>query len=423
MTASPADVAAQLRALDPAGQDYATDFAERLLAAARQRGASDVHLTPTPQGLTVRWRIDGVLQPLGEFPRGQSADVVTRLKVLARLLTYRNDVPQEGRIPAAGDCEMRVSTFPTLHGERAVVRLFAGSSQYLFVADLGLPGQIESQLVRLLAETSGAIVISGPAGSGKTTTAYACLREIARASQGRRSLVSLEDPVEMALDGVAQSQVNPAAGFDLPTGLRSLMRQDPEVILVGEIRDAETAFTAIQASLTGHLVLSTFHAGSAASGLARLIDMGIEPYLVRSGLRALVQQRLVRRLCECSRVATADEGATAGLPGSADVRLGLPITKFRTAAGCANCSHTGYRGRLVLAEILPPLAGELGRAVLERRDAVEMHRLAVQAGMTTVFERACAAAEAGQTDPAEIRRVIGFSAANAELAAPRTDSQ
>jgi type II secretory ATPase GspE/PulE/Tfp pilus assembly ATPase PilB-like protein len=394
MTAWPAEVAAQLRTLDPANQDYATEFAQALLSAARQQAASDVHLTPTPQGLAVRWRIDGVLQPLGEFPRGQSADVVTRLKVLARLLTYRNDVPQEGRIPAEDDCEMRVSTFPTLHGERAAIRIFAGQSQYLFVADLGLPGEIEAELTRLLGETSGAIVISGPAGSGKTTTAYACLREIARASQGRRSLVSLEDPIEMALEGVAQSQVNPAAGFDLPTGLRSLMRQDPEVILVGEIRDRDTAFTAFQASLTGHLVLSTLHAGSAASGLARLIDMGIEPYLVRSGLRALVQQRLVRRLCVCSE------------PG--DERLGLPISQCRVAVGCPNCAHTGYRGRLVLAEMLPSLAGELRRAVLERRDAVELHRLATEAGMTTVFQRACAAAEAGQTDPAEVRRVLGF---------------
>jgi type II secretory ATPase GspE/PulE/Tfp pilus assembly ATPase PilB-like protein len=396
MTASTADILAKLRSLNPADQNYAADFAEALLSAARQQGASDVHLTPTPQGLAVRWRIDGVLQPLGEFSRGQSADVVTRLKVLARLLTYRNDVPQEGRIPAESDCEMRVSTFPTLHGERAAIRIFAGQSQYLFVADLGLPDEIEAEMTRLLGETSGAIVLSGPAGSGKTTTAYACLREITRSTQGRRSLVSLEDPIEMALDGVAQSQVNPAAGFDLPTGLRSLMRQDPEVILVGEIRDADTAFTAFQASLTGHLVLSTFHAGSAASGLARLIDMGIEPYLVRSGLRALMQQRLVRRLCACS---------TAG-----EERLGLPITRPRMAAGCPTCSHTGYRGRLVLAELLPPLAGDLGRAVLARQDAVELHRLAITAGMTTVFERACSAAEAGLTDPAEVRRVLGFDA-------------
>jgi type II secretory ATPase GspE/PulE/Tfp pilus assembly ATPase PilB-like protein len=259
--------------------------------------------------------------------------------------------------------------------------LFAGQSAYLFVADLGLPAEIQSELSRLLGETSGAIVISGPAGSGKTTTAYACLRQIMRDSQGRRSAVSLEDPIEMALDGVAQSQVNPAAGFDLPTGLRSLMRQDPEVILVGEIRDAETAFTAFQASLTGHLVLSTFHAGSAVSGLARLIDMGIEPYLVRSGLRAMLHQRLLRRLCTC---------AAAGSP-----------------VGCPLCWQTGYRGRLVLAELLPPLAGELGQAVLERRDAVELDRLATAAGMTTMQQRARAAIEARQTDAAEVRRVLG----------------
>ncbi len=324
-------------------------------------------------------------------------------------------MPQEGRIPSTDDCEMRVSTFPTLHGERAAIRLFAGQSQFLFIADLGLPDEIQSELARLLGETNGAIVLSGPAGSGKTTTAYACLREIARSSQGRRALVSLEDPIEMAIDGVAQSQVNPAAGFDLPTGLRSLMRQDPEVILVGEIRDAETAFTAFQASLTGHLVLSTLHAGSAASGVARLIDMGIEPYLVRSGLRAMLHQRLLRSLCECATAGPS--GATAGSPSSgspssADQRLGLPLTQYRTAAGCPQCWHTGYRGRLVLAELLPPLAGDLGHAVLERRDAVEFQRLAIAAGMTTVFQHATAAAEAGQTDPAEVRRILGFMAAS-----------
>jgi type II secretory ATPase GspE/PulE/Tfp pilus assembly ATPase PilB-like protein len=398
MTASPPDLAAELAALDAASFDYATQFVERLLAAARRRGASDVHLQPAPGGLALRWRIDGVLQPIGEFPRGQAADVIARLKVLAQLLTYQSDVPQEGRIQAAGDCEMRVSTFPTLHGERAVVRLFAAQQQYLLVEDLALPREIEAALLRLLGETSGAVLITGPAGSGKTTTAYACLRNIARQSQGRRSLVSLEDPIESALDGVAQSQVNPAAGFDLPTGLKSLMRQDPEVILVGEIRDAATAVTTFQASLTGHLVLSTFHAGSAASGLARLIDIGIEPYLVRSGVRALIQQRLVRRLCECAT--QADDAAQL---------LGLPVTQARLAAGCPVCWHTGYRGRLVLAELLPPLEGELGQAVLARRDVLELERLANAAGMTTVFRRACQAIEAGQTDPAEIRRVLGFA--------------
>ncbi|MEX2176266.1 MAG: ATPase, T2SS/T4P/T4SS family [Pirellulaceae bacterium] len=401
MTATlPEPLAMELARLDPAGYDYATLFVERVFTAAQKARASDVHLQPTAAGLSVRWRIDGVLQTVGEFPRGQAADVVSRLKVLAGLLTYQSDIPQEGRLEPTGNCEMRISTFPTLHGERAVVRLFAAERQFLYVEDLAFPAELETALLQLLSETSGAILITGPAGSGKTTTAYACLRNIARQSQGRRSLVSLEDPIETALDGVSQSQVHPAGGFDLATGLRSLMRQDPEVILVGEIRDAATAATAFQASLTGHLVLSTFHGGGAARAAARQVDMGIEPYLIRSGVRALLHQRLVRRLCEC---------ATAGSSSSADQRLALPIGAFRIAAGCPLCAHTGYRGRLVLAEQLPPLAGELGGAVLARQDAVELQRLALAAGMTTLFERASQAATAGLTDPAEIRRVLGFS--------------
>lgn len=388
MTATlPTELAASLSKLDAASPLYATQFVDLVLTAARESGASDVHLQPeagrsTASSYEVRWRIDGVLQLVGDFPRGSAADIVSRLKVLAGLLTYRTDVPQEGRIRGAGDAasvEMRVSTFPTLHGERAVVRLFAGASQYLYPQDLGLPTEIEAALLQLLTETSGAILITGPAGSGKTTTVYACLREVVRTSEGRRSIVSLEDPIEMAIAGVSQSQVQPATGFDLPTGLRSLMRQDPEVILVGEIRDQSTAETVFQAALTGHLVLSTFHAGSAASGISRLIDMGIEPYLLKSGLRAMLHQRLVRRLCACAKV------------------------------GCSECRHTGYRGRIVLAELLPPLVGELGEAILARRDAVELARLATAAGMTTIAGRAASAVEAGATDLTEVRRVLGIS--------------
>lgn len=418
MTASAAsNVNQQLAQLDAASPLYATQFADLLLAAAREAGASDVHLHPLvgrtggPSQLEVRWRIDGVLQILGEFPRGTAADVVSRLKVMAQLLTYRTDIPQEGRIrreagaSESNAVEMRVSTFPTLHGERAVVRLFAAESRFLYPQELGLPAEIEAGLLRLLAETSGAVLITGPAGSGKTTTAYACLREVVRVSSGQRSIVSLEDPVEAALPGVSQSQIQPAAGFDLPTGLRSLMRQDPEVILVGEIRDRPTVETVFQAALTGHLVLSTFHAGSAAGGISRLIDMGIEPYLLRSGVRALLHQRLVRRLCECATPA-ADDGSF----------LGLPLVRAQEAAGCEACRGTGYRGRLVLAEWLPPLNGELGSAVLGRRDAVELARIAVASGMTTILERACTTVEAGATDPAEVRRVLGFSAAGDQAA-------
>ena len=385
--------------LDAADPGYATRFVDVLLAAGAELGASDIHLQPTGGGLEVRWRLDGVLQRVGLFPPGEAADVIARLKVLAELLTYRTDVPQEGRVRrAANGVEMRVSTFPTLHGERAVVRIFAGGGGFMYLEDLGLPADVLGMLRELLAETAGAILLSGPAGSGKTTTGYAALRELVRTVRGERSIVSLEDPVEVAVDGVAQSQVHAAAGFDFPTGLRSLMRQDPEVIFVGEIRDRVTAETAFQAALTGHLVLTTFHAGSAAGAVSRLSDMGLEPYLLRSGLLGIVCQRLVRRLCACARPAR-----------EAAEKLGLPVQQARVAVGCPECQATGYRGRLVLVELLTTRPSELGHAILERRDAATLDRLAGQAGMVSRWTRAVEAVEAGWTAPAEIRRVLGFS--------------
>ncbi len=386
----------RLRALDPADSQNATQFVDRLLDAAQQFGASDIHLQPAPARLELRLRIDGVLQPLGEFPAGVAANIVARLKVLADLLTYRTDVPQEGRIRSAAAVEMRVSSFPTLYGEKAVVRLFSGG-RLMRLDDLGLPAEIAARLRELLAETSGAIIITGPAGSGKTTTAYAGLRELVAASGSGRSIATLEDPIETAIPGVAQSQVNQAAGFDLATGLRSLMRQDPEVIFVGEIRDRATAEIAFQAALTGQLVMTTFHAPSAAGAINRLSDMGIEPYLLRSGVLAIVSQRLVRRLCDC-REPIQDEAG----------RLGLPAERASRAVGCDECGGSGYRGRTVLAEMFTAEASELGRAILSKSDAAALERLAAAAGMVTRWQRAVAAIEAGLTSPAEVRRVLGF---------------
>ncbi len=392
-------VARQLAELDPADPQFASRVVERMLAAGRDRGASDLHLQPAASGLELKFRIDGVLQPAGTFPSRVAGNIIARLKVLAELLTYRTDVPQEGRIRTPQtDVEMRVSTFPTLYGEKAVVRLFAGSGQYQRLDDLGLPEDVLKPLRRLLGETSGAILATGPAGSGKTTTVYACLRELAGRDDAVQSLVSLEDPIEVAVPGVAQSQVNPAAGLDLATGLRFLMRQDPQVIMVGEIRDRPTAEAAFQASLTGHLLLSTFHAGSAAEGISRLSDMGIEPYLLRSGVLAILSQRLARRLCRCSRQ-TGDPAA----------RLGLPVEEVCIPAGCDACGGTGYGGRFVLVEMLTAERTELGRAILSRSDTATLERLAVEAGMVTRWERAYQAVRQGRTSPAEVRRVLGFS--------------
>ncbi|MHB0958660.1 MAG: GspE/PulE family protein [Pirellulaceae bacterium] len=393
------EIRQQLAGLSAKDARYAMDFVDRLLAAARNAKASDVHLQPTGEGLDVRWRLDGVLQQVGVFPKGDAADVVSRLKVLAQLLTYHTDRPQEGRIrEMLGEIEMRVSTFPTLHGERAVIRLFASQQRFQYLEDLQLPSEIDATLRRLLCETAGVLIISGPAGSGKTTTAYACLRELVRTSAGGKSVVSLEDPIEVAVEGVAQSQVNAQAGFDLAAGLRSLMRQDPEAILVGEIRDREAAETVFQAALTGHVVLTTFHAGSAATAISRLIDMGIEPYLLRSGTLAILNQRLVRRLCSCAR--PLDQ---------ADQLLGLPPHGARQAVGCDACHQTGYVGRFVLAELLVTDQSDLGRAILSRSEASQLERLAIQNGMVPAWQQALDAVRDGLTSPGEFRRVFGFA--------------
>ncbi len=378
---------------------YVPEVVVVILAAARSAGASDVHLIPFDTGLRMSWRVDGVLQDVWTFPVELVPRIVARLKVLSELLTYQTEVPQEGRIrDPSSAIEMRVSTFPTLFGEKVVVRLLAESRQYQQLEGLGLGAEVATKLAQLVQATHGTLIVAGPAGSGKTTTLYACLREIVDKTRGQRSLVSLEDPIEAVIPGVSQSQINLAAGFDLPTGLRSLMRQDPEVIMVGEIRDRVTAEIVFQAALTGHLVLTTFHAGSAAGVVSRLSEMGIEPYLLRSGILAVICQRLVRKLCGCSRPGTDD----------AD-KLGLPVDTFRVAVGCEQCHGTGYLGRIVLSELLSPDQTEIGRAILSRNDTPQLEALAQQAGMVTRWQRAVAAINSGLTSPLEIRRVLGLS--------------
>lgn len=400
-------IARRLEGLQPGSEQYAVEVIDRLLAAGQQLGASDLHFQPTAEGLDLRLRIDGVLHRGHVFPAAVAGNLLARLKVCADLLTYRTDVPQEGRIRTSdAQIEMRVSTFPTIYGEKAVVRYFAGPRRYLYLDDLGFPPDVVEPLRRLLGETSGAILATGPAGSGKTTTVYACLRELAAQSAGQRSLVSLEDPVEVPVPGVAQSQVNPRVGLDLATGLRFLLRQDPEVILVGEIRDPATAEAAFQASLTGHLVLTTFHAGSAAEAISRLSDMGIEPYVLRSGVLAILGQRLLRRLCDCGRWTEEPEA-----------RLGISADRVRVPVGCPQCSGTGYCGRMVLAELLTPQRTELGRAILSRSDAATLERLATAAGMITRWQRGYEAVRQGLTSPAELRRVLGFGGAATESVA------
>ena len=371
---------------------------QELLQQAVVARASDLHLLPSRSGLEISWRLDGVMHSLTDWPAELSGNAISRLKVLAELLTYRTDLPQEGRLRSGTPgVEMRLSTFPTIHGEKAVIRLFVGSGSYRTLAELGLPFETRQQLQRQLSETNGCLVFCGPAGSGKTTTAYACLREIQQQSEAGKTLVTLEDPVEAELPGVSQSQVNRPAEFTYSLGLRSLMRQDPDVILVGEVRDRETAETTFQASLTGHLVLSTLHAGSASQGLTRLRDLGVEPYLLRAGLRGLLCQRLLRKACDCQT---------------------SPSPTETPPAGCPHCWGTGYFGRGIISELLVPqwLAEALPELGTLTAEALEARVTA--AGMPLLKDAARSAVEAGWTTSAEVLRVLGDASTTGPLAPP-----
>ncbi len=343
-TSNPQESSTLQSALDsikPGVPDRVSRLVDLVLEEALRRSASDVHFEPTPRGLELRFRLDGVLHSLAWIDRTLSANIAARLKVLAELLTYRIDIPQEGSYRRE-QADMRVSTFPTIQGEKVVVRIFQGTRQVLDLEQLGLSSETLSALLDLMRERTGAILLTGPSGSGKTTTIYACLRYLVQSEGRSRHLVTIEDPVEQVLDGVSQSQARPGSEFDFARGLRSLLRQDPEVIMIGEVRDRETAAIAIEAALTGHLVFSTLHAGSSCGVINRLLEMGIEPYLLTSSMRGILNQRLVRRLCPVCRL---------------QEEIGWrPI-------GCPNCAGTGYQGRLLLAELLMPDAA-LRQAIL-----------------------------------------------------------
>lgn len=399
MPSFPEAVHERIAKFDPRSDKYAVDVVATLLDAAGAVRASDVHLLPNAaKQLEILFRVDGILHPVARVDAA-AANIVSRLKVLAELLTYKTDLPQEGRIrqSLAGN-EMRVSTFPTVHGEKAVIRLFVGSGSYLRIGDLAYPPMVAERCLHWLQETQGVLIVSGPAGAGKTTTMYAALRELLAVSSTPRSVCSLEDPIEALVPGVAQSAIQPQAGFTYEVGLKSLLRQDPEVLMVGEIRDRGTAEVVFQASLTGHLVLTTFHAGRAAEACGRLLDMGIEPYVLKSGLLGILCQRLVRKLCgACSREATRDELA------------GFPMPSARVAQGCAACGQTGYLGRLPLVEALDPRIGDVGAALLSRADVDRIDAAARQAGMVPLEVCAHDRVAAGETSPTEVLRVLGIS--------------
>ena len=356
-------------------------------------------------GLRVRYRVDGILREAMSPPKALQASLISRIKVMADLDITERRLPQDGRISSSAHegLDIRVATVPTVHGESAVLRLLGTSADHHRIDDIGFwPEQLD-RYQAAYRRPWGTVLVTGPTGSGKTTTLYATLREL---NEPSRNIVTIEDPVEYRLDGVKQVQVNARAGLTFATALRSFLRADPDVMLVGEIRDRETATIAAEASLTGHLVLSTLHTNDAASTPLRLLEMGVEPFMVTSTINAVLAQRLARRLCAACRVAATippTVAAGAGVPAQLLEKDGS-FAAYRPG-GCGRCSGTGYSGRVAIHEVLT-MSPEVCDLVLDRASVDAVARCAVEQGMMTLFDDGMAKVGEGLTSVEEILRVI-----------------
>jgi general secretion pathway protein E len=394
------------RLRDAASEAPIIRLVQRLLAAAVEQGASDVHIEPQPHMLAVRYRLDGVLTEMERLSLSVLAGVSTRIKILAKLNIAERRLPQDGRIKLTSggrQIDVRVSFMPTQHGESIVLRLLDQDRIELSFDALGLDGHARRIFERLIAEPNGILLVTGPTGSGKTTTLYAALKIL---NSVERKIFSVEDPIEYQLPGINQIQVKPQIGLDFADCLRSILRQDPDVIMLGEIRDLETARTAIQASLTGHLVLSTLHTNSAASAITRLLDMGVEDYLLSSSLTGVVAQRLVRRLCQaCARPLRRHDELFRHLSG--ETLDALDLSGAKEAAGCAECRHTGFRGRTAITEAL--LVDDAVRHKIGLRSGDrELEEVARSAGMETLLQSGLRKVAAGETTVDDVLRVARF---------------
>lgn len=384
----------------------AVRLVERIIGRAVASGATDIHLNPTHSGLVVRFRHDGILRDVELLDATVKESVVARIKVLSNLIVYKRNVPQDGRIVkdvglSADNVELRVTTFPTIHGEKVAIRIFDCNRVLLTLENLGFSEKVSGALIRLLDNPQGTILLTGPSSSGKTTTIYAALRWFRKNKGQTSNIVTVEDPVEFDLKDVSQTQIEPVLGMTFAAALRSILRQDPEVIMIGEIRDRETAQIAVEAGLTGHLVISTIHCGTAAGVFTRLLEMGIEPFLVASSVTGVLSQRLVRVVCpECAEKYVPPEHLRK--------EFGVNPTEtegFRRGRGCARCNGAGYSGRTAIGELL--LASErIGDMVLKRARTSDLTREAERQGMETLEKDGLRKAREGKTTLEELYRVL-----------------
>ena len=373
-----------------------------LIARAVERGASDIHLEPFEKDFRVRYRLDGVLHPVDAPPRNLQAAVISRVKLMARLNIAEHRLPQDGRIQLktlGREVDLRVSTLPTLHGESVVMRLLDRSeSERYELGHLGFSSAMLARMEHFITLPYGIFLVTGPTGSGKSTTLYSALKRI---NTSDRKIITIEDPVEYQMDGINQIHVNPQIGLTFASGLRHIVRQDPDVIMVGEIRDRETADIAIRAALTGHLVFSTLHTNDAPSAITRLTDMGIENYLLTSSLVSVLAQRLIRVVCSnCKR----EETVTGDWLRSVGLDAPEEHYKVNRAAGCETCAQTGYRGRAGIFELME-LNDEIRKMILANADAVSLAHAAELRGMRSLQQDGLQKMLAGVTTPEEVMRV------------------
>ncbi len=378
---------------------------EALLRGAFYLHASDLHISPTPEGVNVTYRVDSELLTVTRLRMSAHAALVTRLKVLAKLDTYVRTAPQDGRLSIHldnQDIEARVSTLPTESGERVVLRFVSTGRGIPEIEGLGFSNEVEQGLLDLLERPQGLLFVTGPVGSGKTTTLYSALQHIAQTRGRNTTQVTLEDPIELELPFATQTQIHPKSGMTFAGTLRSVLRQDPNVLMVGEIRDRETAEIAMQAGLTGHLILTTVHGQNAAGVFARLVEMGIEPFLLGSATIGSLSQRLVRTLCpHCRKEAPVDSTTRAKFASSG---VTIPPAVFYEPGGCEVCDGQGYKGRLPIGELLR-FDEKVRVAVCERAPTHEIERIANAAGMTSVLADGLRRASRGETSLLEVLRV------------------
>jgi general secretion pathway protein E len=369
----------------------------RLITEAVDAQASDIHMEPNEDSLSVRYRIDGLLRQVALLPLAIRGSVVARVKVMAGLDISEKRLPQDGRLRLAvrgHEIDLRVATAPAIHGESVVMRILDRSNLKLEFDALGLDAGLAATFREAIHRPHGIVLVTGPTGSGKTTTLYAALAEL---NQVERKLLTAEDPIEYRLPGIVQTQVQPSIGFTFASALRSFLRQDPDAIMVGEIRDVETAQIAVQAALTGHMILSTLHTNTAAGAMTRLIDMEVEPFLLSSVLTGIMAQRLVRRLCRSCREPYAPSGALLQ-------RLGIAAETLYRPAGCSDCHGSGYSGRIALFEFMP-VTDTIARLILRRADAREIEEAARAEGHRSLVAEGYAKAVLGLTSVEEVMRV------------------